>query len=70
MNIEQPYYLPAARSGIMQSHRVIASSLVARSTRAGLEPFPEVPTLSGSRSGLSCNRLILYGEGVIDQTME
>ncbi|MCG8622277.1 MAG: AAA family ATPase, partial [Proteobacteria bacterium] len=41
-SIGKPYYLPAARSGIMQSHRVIASSLVARSTRAGLEPFPEV----------------------------
>ena len=41
------YYLPAARSGIMQSHRVIAGSLVARSTRAGLERFPELPTFSG-----------------------
>ena len=33
------HYLPAARSGIMQSHRVIASSLVTRSTRGGLERF-------------------------------
>ena len=41
------YYLPAARSGIMQSHSVIASSLVARSTRAGIERFPEVQTFSG-----------------------
>ena len=41
------YYLPAARSGIMQSHRIIASSLVNRTTRVGLERFPEVPTLSG-----------------------
>ena len=40
-------YLPAARSGIMQSHRVIASSLVSRSTRAGFERFPELPTFSG-----------------------
>ena len=40
------YYLPAARSGIMQSHSVIASSLVARSTRAGFEYSPEVPTFS------------------------
>ena len=46
-SIGKPYYLPAARSGIMQSHRVIASSLVARSTRTGLEPIPEIPTLSG-----------------------
>ena len=40
------YYLPAARSGIMQSHSVIASSLVARSTRPGSEHSPEVPTFS------------------------
>ena len=44
---QQCYYLPAARSGIMQSHRVIASSLITRSTRAGIEHFAEVPTLSG-----------------------
>lgn len=60
-NIEQPYYLPAARSGIMQSHRVIASSLVARSTRAGLETFPEVPTLSGVVADFM-QQIILYGE--------
>ena len=41
------HFLPAARSGIMQSHRIIASSLVARTTRVGLEQFPEIPTLSG-----------------------
>ena len=41
------YYLPAARSGIMQSHGVIASSLVERSTRIGLERFPEISTFSG-----------------------
>lgn len=41
------YYLPASRSGIMQSHRIIASSLVTRATRAGLERFPEMSTLSG-----------------------
>ena len=52
-------YLPAARSGIMQSHRVIASSLVARSTRAGLERFPELPTFSGVMADFM-QRLILY----------
>ncbi|MYA59651.1 MAG: AAA family ATPase [Chloroflexi bacterium] len=40
-------YLPAARSGIMQSHRVIASSVMARATRAGLEHASELPTLPG-----------------------
>lgn len=42
------YYLPASRSGIMQSHRIIASSLVTRATRVGLERLPEMPTLSGA----------------------
>lgn len=43
----------------MQSHRVIASSLVARSTRAGLERFPELPTFSGVIADFM-QRLILY----------
>ena len=55
------HYLPAARSGIMQSHRVIASSLVARSTRAELERFPELPTFSGVMADFM-QRLILYEE--------
>ena len=41
------HYLPAARSGIMQSHRVIASSVMARATRAGLERVSELPTVPG-----------------------
>ena len=41
------YYLPAARSGIMQSHGMIASSLVERATRVGLEQFSEIPVFSG-----------------------
>lgn len=53
------YYLPAARSGIMQSHRVIASSLVARATRGGLEHFPALPTLSGMIADFM-EHLILY----------
>lgn len=55
------HYLPAARSGIMQSHRVIASSLVGRATRAGLERFPELPTFSGGMADFM-QRLILYKE--------
>ena len=61
-NIEQPYYLPAARSGIMQIHRVIASSLVARSTRAGLETA-EIPTLSAVVADF-LEELILYREQI------
>lgn len=41
------YYLPAARSGIMQSHGVIASSLIDSVTRIGLEHLPGVSTFSG-----------------------
>ena len=55
------YYLPAARSGIMQSHRVIVSSLVKRTTRVGLERFPEVPTLSGVIAEFM-QQIILYEE--------
>ena len=54
------YYLPAARSGIMQSHRVIASSVVGGATRAGLEPLA-VPTFSGVIADFM-QRLILYNE--------
>ena len=57
----ETHYLPAARSGIMQSHRVIASSLVERSTRAGLVSFPELPTFSGVMADFM-QRLILYEE--------
>lgn len=53
-------YLPAARSGIMQSHRVIASSLVERATRGGLTPL-EIPTFSGVVADFM-QQLILYKE--------
>ena len=58
--MQQQYYLPAARSGIMQSHRVIASSLVKRSTQAGLENLV-VPTLSGVIADFM-QQIILYEE--------
>ncbi len=43
---EDSYYLPAARSGIMQSHGVIATALIKRATRIGLDRL-EVSTFSG-----------------------
>ena len=58
---ENRYYLPAARSGIMQSYRIIASSLVKRTTRGGLERSPEVPTMSGVIADFM-ERIILYEE--------
>ena len=56
------YYLPAARSGIMQSHRVVASSLIARATRLGIERIPETPTFSGVVADFM-QRIILYRSG-------
>ena len=44
--IRSSYYLPAARSGIMQSHGVIATALIKRATRIGLDRL-EVSTFSG-----------------------
>jgi len=58
------YYLPAARSGIMQSHRVIATSLVKRTTRVGLERFPEVPTMSGVIADFM-ERIILFEDEIV-----
>lgn len=57
----ETHYLPAARSGIIQSHRVIASSLVGRYTRARLERFLELPTFSGVVADFM-QWLILYEE--------
>ena len=55
------YYLPAARSGIMQSHGMIASSLVDRATRVGLEQFSKIPTFSGMIADL-LKQIINYDE--------
>ncbi|RKU12084.1 hypothetical protein C6503_17975 [Candidatus Poribacteria bacterium] len=58
------YYLPAARSGIMQSHRIIASSLVKQATRVGMERSSELPTMSGIMADF-IERIILYEEGKV-----
>ena len=55
------YYLPAARSGIMQSHRSIATSLIKKATRIGLDRFPEVTTFSGMIADF-LEQIIRYGE--------
>ena len=56
------YYLPAARSGIMQSHGMITSSLVDRATRVGLEQFSEIPVFSGLIADF-LKQIISYEEG-------
>lgn len=40
------YYLPAARSGIVQGHKVLAAAIVRQSRRAGIQPI-DIPTLPG-----------------------
>ena len=56
------YYLPAARSGIMQSHRIIVSSLVKHATRTGVGRSSEVPTMSGVMADFM-EKVILYEDG-------
>ena len=58
---EQCYYLPATRSGILQSHRIIASSLVKHATGVRSEQLPEIPTLSGIIADFM-QEIILYDE--------
>lgn len=41
------YYLPADRTGVMHSHRVVVSSLIQRAANAGLRPVGELPLLPG-----------------------
>ncbi len=55
------FYVPAVRGGIMESHRIIASALVGRSSYAGFEPTPQIPTLPGAIADF-VRRLILYDE--------
>ena len=56
------YYLPAARSGIMQSHRIIATSLVKRATQAKVGRSSQLPTVSGIIADFM-EQIILYEEG-------
>ena len=55
------YYLPSARSGIMQSHRIIASSLVKQATQAGVKRSSQFPTMSGVIADFM-EKIILYEE--------
>ncbi len=42
----ESYYLPAARSGVLQSHRALAAAVVRSATYAGIEDM-QVPRMSG-----------------------
>jgi predicted ATPase len=41
------YYLPAARSGILQGHRALAAGIIRRIPYVGIEKLPEIPPFSG-----------------------
>ena len=41
------YYLPADRTGIMHSHKMVVAAIVQNAAKAGLRQTPDVPTLSG-----------------------
>lgn len=56
------FYLPAPRGIIMETHGVIASSLVDRATRVGLEHFPGNVTFSGMIADF-LKQIINYEEG-------
>jgi len=45
--VRRTYYLPADRTGVMHSHKVVVSALVQHATTAGLRPAADVPILSG-----------------------
>ena len=57
----QRYYLPASRSGIMQSHKIIVSSSITHVTYPFMENSSNVATLSGGIADL-LQLLILYEE--------
>ena len=42
-----PYYLPAVRGGIIQSHRTLVDTLIKRASWAGLIEIPSIPLFNG-----------------------
>ena len=61
-NVGMPcYYLPAARSGILQAHKALAASIVRKSPYVGIESL-EVPKLSGTVSDFISSVIILPEE--------
>lgn len=54
----QSHYLPAARSGIVQWHKVLAAALTRQSRRIGLEPV-NIPALPGTATEFLSNLIEL-----------
>ena len=70
-----PYYLPAVRGGIIQSHRTLVGALIKRASRAGLVEFLSIPLFNGvfsdymrnlidlgSKWGKTMRRGLLHGQ--------
>lgn len=56
--LEIPYYFPAARSGILQSHKALAGIMVSRLPLVGIEPI-EIPRLTGVVADFISNLITL-----------
>ena len=41
------HYLPAGRTGVMHSHKAVASAVIRNAASVGVRPSPDVPLLSG-----------------------
>lgn len=54
-----PYYLPAVRGGIIQSHRTLVSALIKRASQAGLVETPSIPLFNGVFSDFMRNLIDL-----------
>ena len=59
------YYLPAARSGIAQGHRIIASTLIRQSPFAGIQRM-EIPQFSGVIANFM-SHLLTIGQVRVDE---
>ncbi len=61
-------FLPAERSGIMQSHLVISSAIIGMATRGGIQQLPDILTLPGATADFLSNLLLLsdrkFGRGI------
>lgn len=56
--LEIPYYFPAARSGILQSHKALAGIMMSRLPLVGIEPI-EIPRLTGVVTDFISNLITL-----------
>ena len=61
-------YLPADRTGVMNSHQVVVSALIQNATTAGLRPDTDTPMLSGVLGDFLQNLLVLPSAAIRQST--